>query len=74
MVGVLITRIARDALRSAIDENGGDDDSLLTTAESLNATESLSEVRQPLIVRVDALSNGTDGPLAPVHQRLDSVL
>jgi len=70
----LVTRIAKDALRNAIDENGGDDESLITAAESLGATDTLSDVRQPLIIRVDSFSNGIDGQPTVVHKSLDSVL
>lgn len=74
VVGVLVTRIAKDALRNAIEENGGDDESLITAAESLGVTDNLADVRQPLIIRVDSFSNGTDGQPTTVHKSVDSVL
>jgi len=73
-VAVIVTRIARDALRTAIEENGGDTEALLSASETLGATDDMSEVRQPLIVRVDMSSNGSDGQPTPVHKSLDAVL
>lgn len=73
-VAVIVTRIARDALRTAIEENGGDTEALLSSSETLGATDDMSEVRQPLIVRVDMSSNGSDGQPTPVHKSLDAVL
>lgn len=72
VVGFLVTRVARDALRSAIDENGGNDESLITAADSVGATDNLSDVRQPLIIKVDSLSNGQHSN--SVHKTRDSVL
>lgn len=82
VVGFLVTRVARDALRNAIDENGGDDESLITAADSVGATDNhLSDnLRQPLIIKVDSLSNGnghldSNGQLPnSVHKTRDSVL
>ena len=73
-VAVIVTRIARDALKTAIEENGGDTEALLSASETLGATDDMSEVRQPLIVRVDMSSNGSDGQPTPVHKSLDAVL
>lgn len=69
MVAILVTRIARDALRTAIEESGGENDTLLDAA-----TENQSDVLQPLIIRIDPSSNGTDGLLPLVHKTPDSVL
>jgi len=74
LVGFFVTRIAKDALRNAIEENGGDDESLITAAESLGATDSLSDVRQPLIIRVDSFSNGIEGQPTAVHKSVNSDL
>lgn len=74
MVGILITRIAKDALRNAIDENGGDDESLTAAAEAVGVTDNLSDVRQPLIIKVDSLSNGIDVQPAAMRKSIDTAL
>ncbi|XP_024364870.1 uncharacterized protein [Physcomitrium patens] len=74
VVGILITRIAKDALRNAIDENGGDDESLTAAAEAVGVTDNLSDVRQPLIIKVDSLSNGIDVQPAAMRKSIDTAL
>ena len=66
VVAILVTRIARDALRSAIQESGAEHDVVLVADDE-------SDVRQPLIVRIDT-TNGIDGAQPLVHKALDSVL
>jgi len=74
VVAILVTRIARDALRTAIEESGGENDTLLVAAGALGATDNQSDVLQPLIIRIDPSSNGTDGLQPLAHKTLDSVL
>ena len=52
-MAILVTRIARDALRSAIVESGGENEAVLVDEES--------DVRQPLIIRIDCI-DGIEGP------------
>lgn len=72
LVIFLLTRIARNALRTAIEESGGENDTLIGAAEAFGTTDHLPEVLQPLIIRIDSSVNITDGPIS--HKPLDSVL
>ena len=67
MVAILVTRIARDALRTAIEESGHENSVVLLVADDE------SDVRQPLVVRIDSM-NGIDGAEPLVHKSLDSAL
>jgi len=73
-LATLVTRIARDALRTAIEEGGGDNDAVLVAAAALGATDNQSDVLQPLIIRIDPSSNDPDELQPPAHKTLDSVL
>ncbi|KAG0573988.1 hypothetical protein KC19_VG226700 [Ceratodon purpureus] len=68
VVAILVTRIAKDALRTAIEESGSENDMGLVADDE-------SDVRQPLIVRIDSM-NGTDGAQASQYpiSRVESVL
>lgn len=72
-MATLVTRIARDALRTAIEESGGENDTVLVAAGALGVTDDQSDVLQPLIIRIDP-SNDTDELQPPAHKTLDSVL
>lgn len=64
----MVTRIARDALRTAIEESGENNDTLILVAgDALAATD----VLQPLIIKIDPSGNGTDGAQPLVHKTLD---
>jgi len=75
VVAILVTRIARDALRTAIEESGEHNDTVILVAgDALAATDNRSDVLQPLIIKIDASGNGHDGALPLVHKSLDQVV
>lgn len=67
MVVVLVTRIARDALRTALEESGEND---IEKMDASGASDNQSDVLQPLIVRIDSSSDVSDDAL----KSLDAVL
>lgn len=73
MVVFLVTRIARDALRTAIEESGVND-TVLVAAGAHGVSDNQCDILEPLIIRIDPTSNGTDGLQPLAHKPLDSVL
>lgn len=67
MVAVLVTRIARDALRTALEESGENDIENLVAS---GASDNQADVLQPLIIRIDSSSDVSDD----AHKSLDAVL
>jgi hypothetical protein len=65
-VAILVTRIARDALCTAIEESGGENDVVLVA-------DNEPDDRQPLIIRIDSI-NGVDGAQSLAYKTLNSVL
>jgi hypothetical protein len=66
VVAILVTRIARDALCTAIEESGGENDVVLVA-------DNEPDDRQPLIIRIDSI-NGVDGAQSLAYKTLNSVL
>lgn len=74
VVGILITRIARDALRTAIEESGCENETIVVVTDPLGSLEKEPDIRQPLIGRIDPSCYSIDGPQPPAHKTLDAVL
>ncbi len=61
VVGILVTRIAKDALRRAMDEDEAKSDTAVNSSTELPATTDPSlELHQPLIVRIESSADGLD--------------
>lgn len=67
VVAVLVTRIARDALRTALEESGENDIEKMVAS---GASDNQVDVLQPLIIRIDSSSDVSDD----AHKPLDAVL
>ncbi|CAK9258112.1 unnamed protein product [Sphagnum jensenii] len=61
VVGILVTRIAKDALRRAMDEDEAKSDTAVNSSTEPPATTDTSlELHQPLIVRIESSADGLD--------------
>ncbi|KAH8947537.1 hypothetical protein BDL97_11G047300 [Sphagnum fallax] len=78
VVGILVTRIAKDALRRAMDEDEAKSDTAVNSSTEPPATTDTSlELHQPLIVRIESSADGLDvavnaanGQLPPGHEKV----